>query len=161
MNNSSQDTLRRVDAVLDGQASPEEVRALEERLAADPALREQYEDSKRIFDALGTMPERRVDELQIIVPPGPGGYVGFAVLVGGVRIIPYLSDQWIITAGESISWPLEDQPTSGAWSVAGYNTGTNTHSVYFPFLLSLVTDPAATGLIPFDVAAVNDLAPSQ
>lgn len=107
------------------------------------------------------MPERRVDELQIIVPPGPSGYVGFAVLVGGVRIIPYLSDQWIITAGESINWPLEDQPTSGAWSVAGYNTGTNPHSIYFRFLLSLVTDPAPTGLVPFDVASVNDLAPSQ
>lgn len=107
------------------------------------------------------MPERRVDELQIIVPPGPSGLVGFAVLYAGVRVIPYLSDQWIITAGESINWPLEDQPTSGDWSVAGYNTGSQTHSIYFRFLLSLVTDPAATGLIPFDVATVNDLAPTE
>jgi len=53
VNNSSQDDLRLIDAVLDGQAGPDEVRALEERLAADPQLREQYEDSKRIFDQLG------------------------------------------------------------------------------------------------------------
>lgn len=104
-------------------------------------------------------PQRRVDEIQAIVPSGPSGVVGFAVLVGGLRVIPYDSDQWIVTAGESINWPLEDQPTSGDWSVAGYNTGTVTHSVYFRFLLSLVTDPRATGLIPFDVATVNALAP--
>ena len=60
MNNSSQDDLRLIDAVLDGQAGPDEVRALEERLAADPQLREQYEDSKRIFDVLGQIPERRL-----------------------------------------------------------------------------------------------------
>jgi len=106
------------------------------------------------------LPQRRVDELQIIVPPGPSGLVGFAVLVGGVRVIPYLSDLWIITAGESINWPLEDQPTSGDWSVAGYNTGTVAHSIYFRFLVSLVTDPAATGAIPFDVATVNAMAPN-
>jgi hypothetical protein len=106
------------------------------------------------------LPERRIDELQILVPPGPSGFVGFAVLYAGVRLIPYLSDQWIITAGESINWPLEDQPTAGDWSLAGYNTGTVAHSIYFRFLLSLTSDPAATGLIPFDVAAVNAFAPN-
>src|SRR4051812_12272239 len=86
------------------------------------------------------LPARRVDELQVLVPPGPSGFVGFAVLYAGVRLIPYLSDQWIVTAGESINWPLEDQPTAGNWSLAGYNTGTVAHSVYFRFLLSLTTD---------------------
>lgn len=104
---------------------------------------------------------RRVDQLEIIVPPGGGGLMGFAVFYSGVRIIPYLSDQWIVTAGETINWPLEDQPTNGDWQAVGYNTGANAHSVYFRFLLSLVTDKPAVGLIGFDVGAVNDLAPSS
>lgn len=105
-----------------------------------------------------SFPERRVDAISVIVPPGPSGQVGFCVLVGGVRVIPYDSDLWIVTAGESITWPLERQPTSGAWSVAGYNTGTNAHSVYFRFLLSLVPPPTVAGTTPI---AEADLTPAD
>src|SRR4029078_10585235 len=60
VNNSSQDTLRLIDAVGGGEAGRDEVRALEEPLAADPQLLEQYGDSKRIFDVLGRIPELRL-----------------------------------------------------------------------------------------------------
>ena len=85
-----------------------------------------------------SFPPRNVDALQVIVPPGPSGLVGWRVLNSGVKLIPYESDDWIITAGEIITWPLTGQITSGSWQVEGYNTGTNDHSVYFRFLLSLV-----------------------
>ena len=107
-----------------------------------------------------SFPPRRVDGIEIIVPSGPSGLVGFAVLNSGVRVIPYQSDPWIITSGESINWPLERQIDSGSWQVAGYNTGVNQHQIFFRFLLSLVGSPAAPATIPFDVATVNDLAPT-
>jgi len=84
-----------------------------------------------------SFPPRQVDAVQVIVPPGPSGLVGWAILNSNVRVIPYGSDLWIVTAGESISWPLEGQITSGSWQVTGYNTGINPHAVYFRFLLSL------------------------
>lgn len=89
-----------------------------------------------------SFPVRVVDGLQIIVPPGPSGVVGWRVLNSGVQLIPYASDPWIITAGEIITWPLTNQITSGSWQVEGYNTGTVEHSVYFRFLLSLVSPQA-------------------
>lgn len=85
-----------------------------------------------------SFPPRIVDAVQVIVPPGPSGFVGWCIMNSRVRVIPYASDPWIITAGESITWPLTRQITSGSWQVAGYNTGVNDHSVYFRFLLSLV-----------------------
>lgn len=89
-----------------------------------------------------SFPPRNVDAVQVIVPPGPSGLVGWRILNSRVPVIPYGSDPWIITAGEIITWPLSGQITSGSWQVQGYNTGTVDHSVYFRFLLSLVAGKA-------------------
>ena len=47
------DTDRLMHAVLDGEASPEEARRLEQVIAGDPAARERFEDLKRLFSLLG------------------------------------------------------------------------------------------------------------
>jgi hypothetical protein len=79
-------------------------------------------------------PARQVTGVEIIVPPGPSGLVGFALLNGTTRVIPYQSDLWIITAAEKIEWPLEGFAQTGDWSLIGYNTGTQDHAVYVRFL---------------------------
>jgi hypothetical protein len=79
----------------------------------------------------------------VVVPPGASGVVGWRVLNAGVQRIPWASDPWIVTAGESISWPMTNQITSGSWQVQGYNTGQFPHAVYFRFLCSLI--PLASG----------------
>lgn len=86
-----------------------------------------------------SFPPRIVQGIEIIVPPGPSGLVGFAVQNSGVTVIPYDSDPWIITAAEKIAWPLEAQIDSGAWSLLAYNTGANDHTVYVRYLLAPVT----------------------
>jgi hypothetical protein len=101
-----------------------------------------------------TFPPRIVDAIQIVVPPGPNGLVGFAVMNSGVTVIPYASDPWIITSAENITWPLEQQIESGAWAVKGYNTGTSAHSVYFRFLLRPVNLSAADTIAMHDIAAL-------
>jgi hypothetical protein len=47
--------------VLDGEATPEESRALEQHLAADPAARAEFDALARLFDALASIPS--------VVPP--------------------------------------------------------------------------------------------
>ena len=90
-----------------------------------------------------TMPRRIVDTIEVIVPPGPSGLVGFAITASGLTVIPYQSDAWIITAAENIVWPLEQQIDTGAWGVRAYNTGGVDHSVYFRFLTRPVVGSAA------------------
>lgn len=108
------------------------------------------------------MPPRDVEAIQVVVPPGPNGLVGFAILMSGVPVIPYGSDQWIITAGENITWPVEHYPDSGAWAVRAYNTGTSDHSLYFRWLVkypsAIVVARSPTLL---DESAINALAPSS
>lgn len=104
-----------------------------------------------------SFPPRVVDAIQVIVPPGSSGLVGWCVMNSRVRVIPYDSDLWIVTAGESISWPLERQITSGSWQVAGYNTGIVDHKVYFRFLLSLVGDRQPLAPVMMDDSVLSPL----
>ncbi len=64
-------------AVLDGEASATEVRELEMRLAADPAARGEFEEWKRLFEALDAMPKEHTPEglvaaITSAMPQAPG-----------------------------------------------------------------------------------------
>ena len=66
-----------IHAVLDGEASDAEVRELEMRLAADPAARAEYEEWKRLFEALDAMPTEHAPEglvaaIAAAMPQAPG-----------------------------------------------------------------------------------------
>lgn len=96
-----------------------------------------------LFAQQMTIPVRRVSTLEIVVPPGPSGLMGFVITMGGIRVIPSAIQSFIITDDERITWPLTDQPTSGAWQLSGYNTDVWPHSVYLRWLVDLVdTAPA-------------------
>jgi anti-sigma factor RsiW len=64
-------------AVLDGEASHAESRELETRLAADPAAQAEFEEWKRLFEALDAVPKEHVPEglvasIASAMPEAPG-----------------------------------------------------------------------------------------
>lgn len=93
-----------------------------------------------------TMPSRIVRSLNILVPPGPQGFMGFRISYSGQQIIPFNTGQWLTTDHESFDWPLEGFPDTGAWTLDGYNTGNYDHTVYCRFLVDLVADPVSPGI---------------
>jgi hypothetical protein len=101
-----------------------------------------------------TLPARVVDALELIVPPGGAGLIGFRVCLSGVPIIPYQSDAWIITADDKIKWDLEEYPNSGDWSLEGYNSGTVDHAV---FCRMLVRVPQLIATAPPPVADLTGM----
>ena len=104
-----------------------------------------------------TFPPRAVDRVEIIVPPGPNGVLGFYIANSGVQVIPYDSDDWIISNDEKIVWDLDSQITSGSWQVFAYNTGVNNHTFYVRFLLSLIPDSTNTTDVsqPLDLSSLG------
>jgi hypothetical protein len=93
------------------------------------------------------LPERQVSTLEITVPPGPSGLMGFAITMGGVNVLPVSPGTFIVTDDERISWPLTGLPTSGAWQVSGYNTDVWPHTVYLRWLVDLVTQQPSSPLL--------------
>jgi hypothetical protein len=90
------------------------------------------------------MAARIVREVEIIVPPGPRGEVGFQLGSGGSQIIPFTPGQYIVTDDEIIHWPLEGQIDSGAWQLIAYNTGAFNHTLEIRFLC----DPVQSAAVP-------------
>jgi hypothetical protein len=86
-----------------------------------------------------TMPPRIVRRVEITVPPGPRGEVGFQLGSNGTPFIPRNTTEFIVADGIEIGWDLDDAMTSGGWQVIGYNTGLFTHTLYFRFLCDLTS----------------------
>lgn len=104
-----------------------------------------------------SFPARVVDRIEIVVPAGPNGTVGFKILNSDVQIIPYGSDEWVVTSNESISWDLDGYIDSGSWQLAAYNGGINQHSIYIRYLLSLpgTTSSGTAPTTPIDPALLG------
>lgn len=97
--------------------------------------------------------------IELTVPSGLNGVVGFRFTSGGNPVIPSDPTRWIIASGEALSWPIAGQLSSGAWEITGYNLGINDHSLYVRYLLDL---PGAQGGAPaaplLDPALIMDAA---
>jgi hypothetical protein len=102
------------------------------------------------------MPPRTIDAIEIVIPPGVNGVCGFQIRNSNVPVIPYGSDAWIIANAEVINWPLTSQINSGSWQLAGYNTGTNDHKIFFRFLCNYLTaTTVAAGTAVISAEALN------
>lgn len=103
-----------------------------------------------------SFPPRVVNTLEIIVPPGPSGLMGFRISMGGVPVLPIQANTWLVTDDDKIVWPLDGFPTSGAWQIQGYNTDEYDHSVYLRWLVSQVGSSTQSGLsAPPTLASFN------
>lgn len=85
-----------------------------------------------------TIPSRIVRQIDVIVPNGVRGNVGFRVAMNGQQVIPVNAGKWIVTDGEKISWPITGAPDSGAWQLIAYNTGIYDHTLEVRFQVDLV-----------------------
>lgn len=98
-----------------------------------------------------TMPARVVRRLEIMVPPGPAGFVGFQITSNGKQVVPVNDGTWLVTDDETLTFDLTDTITSGAWQLTAYNTGTYDHTLYVTFHVDppQVTQPVqAPAMIP-------------
>lgn len=117
------------------------------------------------FTADLSFPARVVQELEVVVPAGPRGFLGFAIGAAGVPIIPVEPGAFMVTDGEVISWALQGYHDSGSWTLFAYNSGKYAHTLEVRFLVVLPGDPMAPAggsgdsavalpQLPLDLAAI-------
>lgn len=82
-----------------------------------------------------------LEALELQVPTGPGGLMGFAVFNNGVQWIPQPAGSWLVWDNVLQSWPFADQPNASGWSVVGWNVGVYEHTVTVRFHVNLPTQP--------------------
>lgn len=74
-----------------------------------------------------------VTQIDIMVPPGPSGFLGFHVDNGGGQYIPEGSNIWITPDDVYLSFPVESAPNNGNWQLVTYNNGNYSHTLYLFF----------------------------
>lgn len=95
-----------------------------------------------------------VRQIDIRVPPGPAGLMGFVIAYAGVSIVPATDGTWLTMNNEQWSYPVANNPTGGQWQLIGYNTDTlYAHTVYVRFLVDEFTAgaPAPVSIVPIPV----------
>jgi hypothetical protein len=70
-----------------------------------------------------------VEALDLEVPPGPSGLMGFQIYNNGVAWIPYGPGNWLVWDDNTERYYLDNQPDAGGWAVVGYNDGVYPHNV--------------------------------
>jgi hypothetical protein len=100
------------------------------------------------FSATFSMSPGVVERVEIRVPPGPSGFMGFRLLHSGQVVIPFDQTDWLIADDEKMDWPLRGYPTGDKWSVQMYNEGIYDHTVYFRFFLDEIPQQTALSLVP-------------
>lgn len=101
------------------------------------------------------IPVLQVDRIEIKIPHGPNGNLGFQLAMGGQQIIPYQTGLWLIGDDDDINWELTDLPNSGAWQFISYNTGIFDHTVFLRFHTELVPQPASQAVPLLDPASLS------
>lgn len=102
------------------------------------------------FTADLSFPARIVTQINVRVPPGPRGEVGFAVGTGGLNVVPYGNGTYIVTDNEDLEYQLTDTIESGAWELLAYNTGSYDHTLRIYFYCDVVSPAAGGGSAPID-----------
>jgi hypothetical protein len=74
-----------------------------------------------------------VIEIDVKVPPGPSGNVGFFVGAGGSQYVPRTVGSFVMPDKDYFVWPISNAINSGSWSVTAYNTDIFPHNIQVAF----------------------------
>lgn len=88
-----------------------------------------------------SFPVREVRWIDVQVPDGVRGTVGFAFASGGVQMFPQAGSPMVVVNGQGVHWDVEGAIDSGAWQMLAYNIGAFDHTLYVSFGLDPVTAP--------------------
>jgi hypothetical protein len=85
----------------------------------------------------------RVDAIDIDVPPGPSGNLGFLIRAGGRQYVPDNEGLYLIFDDVSKRYPVENANQQGSFQLVAYNTDQFAHRVTVTFLVSEWPDSSA------------------
>lgn len=101
-----------------------------------------------------------IELLDLEVPAGPAGLMGFYVANNGVQWIPQSPGQFLVWDDVQQSWPFYDQPNASGWQIVGYNLGFFPHAVTVRFHVNppaVDATPPAPPVVTFVTSNVAEL----
>lgn len=87
-----------------------------------------------------SMDQGVIERIEVTVPVGPSGFMGFRFRHSSQVVIPYKGANWVIVNGVDLSWPVAGYPVGNAWSVQMYNTDIYDHTIYIRMHVNEIPD---------------------
>lgn len=87
---------------------------------------------------------RRVD---VRVPSGPAGLMGFLISYADSPVIPSNSGIYLVMDDEQWPFDVDNHPTGGQWQLIGYNTDVYDHTVYLRFHIDEIPKPLTSSTV--------------
>lgn len=107
------------------------------------------------------LPNYDVESIDLDVPPGPAGLMGFQIAVSGQQWLPWEAGQFIVWDDRHVSWSLVDQPNLGAWEVIGYNTdAVYSHEVVVRLHVNPIADASSSAAPTVNIVMAPSTAPA-
>lgn len=78
-------------------------------------------------------------QVDLEVPPGPAGLMGFYLSNNDAPWIPRTPGEYFVWDDHHQSFPTAQYPTGAGWQVTGYNTGAYDHDVIVTFHVNATT----------------------
>lgn len=78
-------------------------------------------------------PQGTVIEIDVKVPPGPAGNVGFFISAGGTQYVPRTFGSFIVPDDDYFTWPMVNAINTGSWSFTAFNTDIYDHLIQVGF----------------------------
>lgn len=101
-----------------------------------------------------------IESIDLEVPPGPSGLVGFYLARSGQQVIPYEAGEYLVWDDRFDSWYLTDQPTGSGWQLVGYNLDVYDHSVVVRFHTNPIAASVAASAPTLTFITSGALSPS-
>ena len=79
-----------------------------------------------------------VVEIDVKVPPGPAGNMGFFISAGGSQFIPRTFGSFIFPDSDYLTWPVANAINSGSWGLTAFNTDVWAHTIQVAFQINEV-----------------------
>lgn len=98
-----------------------------------------------------TMPDRVVSWIEVDVPPGPKGSVGFYIASSHSQVVPFTASPplYRVADDRQFHWDLTGQATTGDWQLVAYNLGNFPHTLRVDFGVDLTGN--ANNVAPYPV----------
>lgn len=80
-----------------------------------------------------------VERIDLIVPPGPAGTMGFYLANNGQPWVPRALNEWLVFDDHQLRIDPTGYPTGTGWQIVGYNDGKYDHDVITLFHVNPIT----------------------
>lgn len=89
----------------------------------------------------------QVEQIDLLVPSGPSGMMGFYLANNGIPWVPRALGEWLVMDDQKLTVTPTGYPSGTGWEIVGYNLGAWPHNVIALFHVNPIVAPGERDVV--------------